>query len=98
LKKTAILLLLSLSACLGRRNPPETETRFRPAGVVRIVNSAERYLIFESFFAFAPGQELSVMHKGRKSGVVRVLELRKRPQFAADLLEGSARPGDIVEF
>lgn len=75
--------------------PPAVTTR--PAGVVREVNAAERYLVFESLFPFMPGEILHIIRDGRRVGQVRVHRLRHRPFFAADLLEGIPRPGDILE-
>ncbi len=97
----SILLALFLAACThpppSTPPPPPTATRFRPAGVVRIVNLPQHYLVFESLYPFPPGTRLSVWNHGRPTGNIRVLEARERGFFSADLLEGTARPGDLLE-
>lgn len=92
------LALLGTGGCvLFRRPSPEGELFIRPAGVVRQVNGAERYLIFESTFVFRPGQSLQAVRDGRPVAEIRVLPQVRRPFYAADILEGAPRVDDLVE-
>ncbi|MCC5848156.1 MAG: hypothetical protein JJU29_08685 [Verrucomicrobia bacterium] len=98
MKTLLLLALLGSGGCaLFRTSSPEGEVFIRPAGVVRHVNTAERYLIFESSFVFRPGQELQAMRDGRAVAEIRVLPQARRPFFAADILEGAPRVDDLVE-
>ena len=89
---------LGLAACAAKRSgESDPPVRLRPAGVVRRVNAPEKYLVFESSFAFRSGQELDAMRLGKRVGRVRVHRLQRRPLYAADILEGAPRSGDLLE-
>jgi hypothetical protein len=89
---------LFLSGCLlFPSREPEPRIGVWPGGVVRRVNFAEKFLIVEASHRFEPGSELLVMRDGRRVGTVRIREERIKRHVAADLLEGSAAEGDVVE-
>lgn len=91
-------VFLMLTGCaLFRPAPPPPEITHRPAGVVTRVNAAEKYLIFESPHTFSAGETLQAVRDGRPTATLRVHPLRRRGFQAADVLEGSAREGDLVE-
>jgi hypothetical protein len=94
----AVAACLTLAACAGK---PAVDgkplVRHRPAGVVRWANGPEKYLVFESAFAFRGGQELDAMRLGKRIGRVRVHRLQNRPFYAADILEGAPLSGDLLE-
>lgn len=91
-------MFFSLAGCVHfRREPPPPEVTLRPAGVVRRVNAPERYVLFESTFAFEAGRELRAVRDGRPVATLRVHPLRHRPFQAADILDGAPREGDLVE-
>lgn len=91
-------LLLLTGGC--RLFQPETvppEVLPRIAGVIRQVNRAEHYFIFETEARFPPGTELSVLRNGQKIGEAKVTRLWEKKFQAADILEGAPLPGDLCE-
>jgi len=96
---TALWLILQAGfgcAMLGSEKG-EPEIRHWPGGVVTRVEFAEKFLIFEGSHTFPPGQELRVMRNGRPVGTVQVRADRIKRFHSADILEGTAQEGDVVE-
>jgi len=89
---------LLIFGCASRPPPEDGSTPAPPAaGIIRQVNPAEHYFIFESGKAIPTGTELRLLRKGRDIGVGRALNTREKKFQAADILEGAPRPGDLCE-
>ena len=67
------------------------------AGIVRSVNRAEHYLIFESDARFAPGTNLTILRNGRKIGTAVAIGKWTKKFQAANIFEGAPLPGDLCE-
>ena len=93
-----IALLLLLCGCTSTK-PVESPPPTRPpnAGVIRQVNRAEHYFIFESGQTMVPGTEMTILRNGKKVGKARVVDLREKKFQAADIVSGAAVPGDLCE-
>lgn len=92
------MLLLFTGGC--RFFPPPSPPRQQPlrmAGLIRQVNRAEHYFIFESELRFAPGSDMLILRNGQKIGEARVSDLGEKKFQAADILQGSPQPGDLCE-
>ncbi|MGA0334237.1 MAG: hypothetical protein ACO3N7_02225 [Kiritimatiellia bacterium] len=79
---------------------PEPSAPDRPpaAGIIRQVNRAEYYFVFESGKPFPPGAELRILRNGQEMGRGRAREIRQKKFQAADILEGAPQTGDLCEI
>ncbi len=94
-----IVTILFLCGCSSTK-PVEAPPPARPlqAGIIRQVNRAEHYFIFESGKPIPVNTEMTILRKGRKIGKARVTAIQEKKFQAADILSGAAPlPGDLCE-
>lgn len=93
-----LCLALLLTACSSPPLPVEVKPVRPPAaGIVRQVNRAEHYLVFERLQPLAPGRELRFLRNDRLIGSGRVTTVREEKFQVADILSGSPQVGDFCE-
>ncbi len=90
-------MLVHTGCVLLQNGSSKPELQRWPGGVVTQVEAEESFLIFEGSHNFPVGQELRVMRNGKPVGVVRVRQERQKRFHSADILQGDAAPGDVVE-
>lgn len=93
-----LITLLSLGPTGCRTSSEAVAPRRRPpVGIVRSVNLAERYVIFEAEFRIPPGMDMRLLRDNRPVGLLKSQRYRRRKFQAADILEGRPQQGDLVE-
>jgi hypothetical protein len=97
LQNGLILLILSLiGACT---TPPEQRQASSrpPVGIIRSVNQAERYVVYEAEFQLSAGSKMRILRDGKTVGQLQAGTFRRQKFQVADLLEGRPLPGDLAE-
>jgi hypothetical protein len=91
--------LLVMICATGCRTPPGKEAPLHPppVGIIRFVNQAERYVVFEAEFSIRPGEKMNILRDGTAIGQLESGTQRRRKFQSADILEGHPKPGDQVE-
>jgi hypothetical protein len=89
--------LLILSSGCVQTPEPDPVPRHLAVGIIRSVNLAERYVVFEAEFRVPPGREMRLLQNGLPAGRLRAGSYRRRKFQSADILEGRPRTGDLVE-
>lgn len=102
-KKTAIFSGLGsfFSQFPPRKNPPPpAATPVQWAGEIRMVNTAENFVLIESLTAVAtiPGEKYLSIRDTRETGAVRMTSLRNPPFLIADIISGDPSPGDKIHL
>ena len=93
-----LVTLTALTGCLTWESTPQSDPiTVYPAGIVKRVNFAEKYLVFEASHSFDAGKVLTVIREGSPVGKVRVLAFKRKRIQSADILEGVPEPGDVLE-
>jgi len=95
-KSLLIILSVFVSACTTTPTP-ETTASLPPVGIIRSVNLAERYVVFESEIKSTPGTQLRLLRQQKQIGLLETGTFRKRKFQSADILEGRPQPGDFAE-
>ncbi|MDF3127767.1 hypothetical protein P0Y35_01025 [Kiritimatiellaeota bacterium B1221] len=93
-----IAALFYLCGCTSTK-PVEPPPPPRPynAGIIRQVNQAEHYFVFESGKILPENTELTLLRKGRIIGKARVNPIQDKKLQTADILRGAPLPGDLCE-
>lgn len=93
-----ILCILLLPACALFRAEESPPTSLPPyAGLIRQVNRAEHYFIFESEIRVPTGTEIAILRHGKKIGRAKVLSFQDKKFQTADILSGAPVAGDLCE-
>lgn len=67
-------------------------------GVIRMVNSAENFVLVESptIASAIPGETYLAVGKGVETATLRMTSLKNPPFLIADIVSGSPSPGDKI--
>jgi len=67
-------------------------------GVIRMVNSAENFVLVESgaISSAIPGETYLAVGKGVETATLRMTSLKNPPFLIADIVSGSPSPGDKI--
>ena len=94
-----------LQNCLGKisnlfpkKHAPPTATPPQWIGVIRMVNSAENFVLVESSAVSSaiPGETYLAVGKGRETASLKMTSLKNPPFLIADILSGSPSPGNKI--
>ena len=101
------LLSLALFACAGgngrnsKPHPPVATAHPAPPrsiGAVALVNEESHFVLIEAAAAPSPGTMLQVIDEGGQGiAVLRTSAENKHPFLIADIVSGTAHPGDRVQ-
>jgi hypothetical protein len=88
---------------LGKFLPPKkprppVATPVNWAGTIRMVNTAENFVLIESESAtpVMPGEKYLSIQNGRESGTLLMTSLKAHPFFIADIVAGNPSTGDKI--
>jgi hypothetical protein len=78
-------------------NPPAA-TPVNWAGTIRMVNTAENFVLIESESAtpVVPGEKYLSVQNGRESGTLLMTSLKAQPFLIADIVAGNPSTGDKI--
>jgi len=94
-----------LQNCLGKisnlfpkKRKPPTALPPQWTGVIRMVNSAENFVLVESATTASaiPGETYLAVGKGVETATLRMTSLKNPPFLIADIVSGSPSPGDKI--
>lgn len=99
-------VVLSAAGCRSPRpgglaeeiRPREPVYIFLPAARVLHVNKEDEYVILQCTALPSPGKEAKVYRDSKLVARLRILERRRGPFVAADILSGTVQCDDLVKF
>jgi len=92
-------LFFLLGACANKPGAkPPAAMRVDWAGTIRLVNTAENFVLVESESptAVIAGEKYLSVHDGRETGALRITDLRAHPFLIADIVSGNPSTGDKI--
>ena len=91
--------LSGLGKFLPKKKPrPPAATPVNWAGTIRMVNTAEKFVLIESESAtpVVPGEKYLSVQNGRESGTLLMTSLKAHPFLIADIVAGNPSTGDKI--
>ena len=90
--------LEKISTLFPKKHSPPTATPPQWIGVIRMVNSAENFVLVESsaISLAIPGETYLAVGKGVETASLKMTSLKNPPFLIADILSGSPSPGDKI--
>ena len=90
--------LEKISNLFPKKHTPPTATPPQWIGVIRMVNSAENFVLVESgaISSAIPGETYLAVGKGTETASLKMTSLKNPPFLIADILSGSPSPGDKI--
>ena len=91
--------LSGLGKFLPRKKPrPPAAAPVNWAGTIRMVNTAENFVLIESESAtpVVPGEKYLSVQNGRESGTLLMTSLKAHPFLIADIVAGNPSTGDKI--
>ncbi|MFA7234858.1 MAG: hypothetical protein WC076_12190 [Terrimicrobiaceae bacterium] len=90
--------LAKISGLFPKKHKPPAAMPPQWTGVIRMVNSAENFVLIESgaISSAIPGRTYLAVGKGAETASLRMTSLRNPPFLIADILSGTPSPGDKI--
>lgn len=90
--------MAKLASLLPKKSKPPSANPPEWAGTIRMVNSAEKFVLIESnsLSAIVPGETYTVIGGGAETASVRMTALREPPFLIADVVSGSPSAGEKI--
>ena len=87
-----------ITGLLPKKRKPPTAMPPQWTGVIRMVNSAENFVLVESgaITSAIPGETYLAVGKGVETASLKMTSLKNPPFLIADIISGSPSPGDKI--
>lgn len=87
-----------VSGLIPKKGKPPAATTPQWAGSIRMVNTAEQFVLIESgaIAAAVPGETYLAVGSGSETATLRMTNLKNPPFLIADIVSGNPSPGDKI--